>query len=138
MANNQRHIFTCKVCGRRCRTSYSRQVVCSWQAIDVATGEKRSTDDCRDAHQVAAVESWNRTAPKAGSRWAVFVRDDFTCVYCGNGPRHTDDVVVLTIDHRIPRSAGGATTMENMVTACKSCNTGKRNTLLKEDARATS
>lgn len=50
------------------------------------------------------------------TRREVFVRDKFTCQYCG--VVHGD----LTLDHVMPRSKGGAHTWENLVTACRSCN----------------
>lgn len=50
------------------------------------------------------------------TRREVFIRDNFTCQYCG---RQGSD---LTIDHIIPRSRGGVHTWENLVSACKSCN----------------
>jgi 5-methylcytosine-specific restriction endonuclease McrA len=50
------------------------------------------------------------------TRREVFIRDDYTCQYCGS---RTGD---LTIDHIIPRSRGGQHTWENLVSACKPCN----------------
>lgn len=54
-------------------------------------------------------------------RFAVFARDGFQCRYCG---RLGDDAV-LHADHFRAASKGGATTMENLVTACAICNLGK-------------
>lgn len=54
----------------------------------------------------------------AFTRFNVFLRDGFTCQYCGErGPAEN-----LTFDHVIPRSRGGRTTWENVVTACSPCN----------------
>lgn len=55
------------------------------------------------------------------TRMNVFLRDDFTCQYCGTR-KHTKD---LTFDHVIPRSQGGGTNWENIVSACVACNTRK-------------
>ena len=55
------------------------------------------------------------------SRRAVFVRDSFQCQYCGAGAEN--------VDHVIPRSRGGTHTWENVVAACKACNTRKENRL---------
>ena len=54
----------------------------------------------------------------AFTRFNVFLRDRFACQYCGQPfPTHE-----LTFDHVIPRSRGGWTTWENVVTACSCCN----------------
>jgi 5-methylcytosine-specific restriction endonuclease McrA len=58
-------------------------------------------------------------------RFAVLQRDGFRCQYCGGTPQ---DGYVLHVDHRIPRSKGGSTTMDNLVTACFLCNVGKSDT----------
>jgi 5-methylcytosine-specific restriction endonuclease McrA len=52
------------------------------------------------------------------SRRGVFARDRETCQYCGKQPGRA----YLTMDHVIPRSQGGQTTWENVVTACRDCN----------------
>ncbi|TAK20977.1 MAG: HNH endonuclease [Chloroflexota bacterium] len=58
-----------------------------------------------------------RPRPKARlCRKEVFVRDGFTCQYCGVRGRD------LTIDHVIPRHRGGRHTWENLVSACRACN----------------
>ncbi|MFN3336220.1 MAG: HNH endonuclease [Thermomicrobium sp.] len=49
-------------------------------------------------------------------RREVFLRDNYTCQYCGV---RTHD---LTIDHVVPRSRGGPHTWENVVSACRTCN----------------
>lgn len=59
------------------------------------------------------------------SRRAVFARDGNKCQYCGGRAE--------TVDHLIPRSRGGPHTWENVVAACKRCNTMKRDSL-PEDA----
>ena len=56
--------------------------------------------------------------PPAFTRFNLFLRDSFSCQYCSAG---TD----LTFDHVIPRSRGGRTTWENIVTACAPCNLTK-------------
>jgi len=56
----------------------------------------------------------------AFTRFNVFLRDRFECAYCGN----RED---LTFDHLVPRSKGGMTTWENVLTACAPCNLRKGN-----------
>ncbi len=55
------------------------------------------------------------------SRVNVFTRDKFTCQYCGISPHRSQ----LNLDHVIPRSLGGKTTWENVVTSCVECNRRK-------------
>ena len=65
--------------------------------------------------------------PPAFTRFNLFLRDAFACQYCGSG----DD---LTFDHLVPRSRGGRTTWENIVTACARCNLVKGGRTPKESA----
>ena len=58
----------------------------------------------------------------AFTRFNVFLRDRFSCQYCGS--KHD-----LTFDHLIPRSRGGQTRWDNVVTACSPCNLAKGNAL---------
>jgi 5-methylcytosine-specific restriction endonuclease McrA len=53
------------------------------------------------------------------TRRAVFARDQWTCQYCGH------ERGSLTVDHVIPRSKGGTSTWENIVTCCAPCNRRK-------------
>lgn len=60
--------------------------------------------------------SYKRVPPSKNN---IFIRDEYSCVYCGK--RNID----LTLDHVIPVSKGGKNTWDNLVTACKSCNSKK-------------
>ncbi len=54
----------------------------------------------------------------AFTRFNVFLRDRFRCQYCADTfPTHE-----LTFDHVVPRSRGGRTSWNNVVTACQTCN----------------
>ncbi|MCB2222952.1 MAG: HNH endonuclease [Actinobacteria bacterium] len=53
------------------------------------------------------------------NRRAVFARDESVCQYCGDRAEN--------LDHVVPRSRGGTHTWENVVAACRSCNTRKGN-----------
>jgi 5-methylcytosine-specific restriction endonuclease McrA len=55
------------------------------------------------------------------NRRNVFLRDENRCQYC-SGKFSTND---LSLDHVIPRSRGGKTTWENIVSACLRCNVRK-------------
>jgi 5-methylcytosine-specific restriction endonuclease McrA len=61
----------------------------------------------------------------AFTRFNVFLRDRFSCQYCGGGATASE----LTFDHLVPRSLGGRTTWENVVAACADCNMRKSNRL---------
>ncbi|MEM6348130.1 MAG: HNH endonuclease [Bacteroidota bacterium] len=52
------------------------------------------------------------------SRENIFRRDGYRCVYCGSK-------YDLTLDHLIPSSKGGRTSWDNLVTACRDCNSHK-------------
>ncbi len=52
------------------------------------------------------------------SRYNLYLRDLFQCQYCSD----VFDYEELTIDHVVPRSAGGKTNWLNCVTSCKACN----------------
>jgi len=56
------------------------------------------------------------------SRRAVFARDGYECQYCGAASH-------LTMDHVIPRSRGGGSSWDNVVTSCAPCNLRKGNRL---------
>jgi 5-methylcytosine-specific restriction endonuclease McrA len=61
----------------------------------------------------------------AFTRFNLFLRDGFSCVYCGS-PNE------LTFDHLIPRRLGGKTSWTNIVAACSSCNLKKGGRLAKD------
>lgn len=58
------------------------------------------------------------------NRRAVFARDNARCQYCA--------APAESIDHVVPRSRGGEHVWENVVAACRPCNTRKRDRLLTE------
>ena len=71
---------------------------------------------------VIALRDYIRPARQpAFTRFNVFLRDKLTCQYCGT-PFNAQE---LTFDHVVPRSQGGRTTWENVVTACSPCNLRK-------------
>jgi 5-methylcytosine-specific restriction endonuclease McrA len=67
-----------------------------------------------------------RTVQRKISRRALFARDGWRCVYCGAASGR------LTLDHVVPRSRGGDSTWDNVVTSCAPCNLRKGNRLLHE------
>ena len=67
-----------------------------------------------------------RTVQRKISRRALFARDGWRCAYCGTSSGR------LTLDHIIPRSRGGDSVWENVVTSCAPCNMRKGNRLPEE------
>lgn len=53
------------------------------------------------------------------SRHSVLARDNYTCQYCGCKGKD------LTIDHVLPKWAGGPHTWDNLVACCRRCNLKK-------------
>lgn len=63
-------------------------------------------------------------------RLALYIRDNFTCAYCGTSLKNSDPNLV-TLDHLVPRNikiahGGGGNESTNLVTACKSCNSSRQ------------
>lgn len=58
----------------------------------------------------------------------VIGRDGLQCYYCGD--ELSEDEV--TIDHKVPKDAGGSNYPENLCVCCDDCNNRKRNMPLSE------
>ena len=64
-----------------------------------------------------------------GSKWitrqrrlAIYMRDGMACCYCGAG---IEDGAMLTLDHVKPHCQGGNGNNENLITACRKCNSSR-------------
>ena len=60
------------------------------------------------------------------TRREVFLRDDYTCQYCGMRSRD------LTLDHVMPKHRGGGHSWDNLVSACRACNHRKGSKTVEE------
>jgi hypothetical protein len=80
-----------------------------WMTIPIAKGEQGFSDP-RGPRIAAPV-----------LRFKIFLRDSFTCQYCGRRAPS----VRLHVDHIVPWSSGGKTEPSNLRTACDICNLGK-------------
>ncbi|MBN2060605.1 MAG: HNH endonuclease [Deltaproteobacteria bacterium] len=60
-------------------------------------------------------------SPVKFSRQNIYARDRYKCQYCG-GKFSSEE---LTYDHILPKSRGGSTEWENIVTCCVDCNRKK-------------
>jgi 5-methylcytosine-specific restriction endonuclease McrA len=88
----------------------------------------RSEHVAMDAPSVLRLRRFVRVPYRAQApltRRAVFARDGWTCQYCGAPAEN--------LDHVVPKSRGGAHTWDNVVAACRRCNSKKENRLI-EDA----
>jgi 5-methylcytosine-specific restriction endonuclease McrA len=65
----------------------------------------------------------------AFTRFNLFLRDEFSCQYCGAKGD-------LTFDHVVPRARGGVTSWENVVAACSRCNLHKGSKSLRQSGLA--
>ena len=65
---------------------------------------------------------------RALSRKNILLRDRNTCQYCGTVLGSSE----LTLDHVMPRSRGGNSSWENLVTCCHPCNRRKGNQMPQE------
>lgn len=69
------------------------------------------------AHELAASK---RRYAERPDRAAILKRDEYRCRYCG------PTAAPLAVDHVMPFSRGGQNTHDNLVAACKSCNSRKK------------
>src|SRR5205814_743903 len=80
-------------------------------------GLRSSTDTYPWPHVIRLVAYVRvaRSVQKKISRRVLFARDGWRCAYCGqrNGR--------LTLDHVVPRSRGGNSAWDNVVTSCAPC-----------------
>ena len=70
----------------------------------------------------------SKITPK--NRTIAFMKTDFRCSYCGN--KFKDDLWDACLDHIIPESRGGSNKHDNLVPACRSCNSSKSTKTLDE------
>lgn len=62
-------------------------------------------------------------------RLAIYLRDRWTCLYCGRDLESADEREV-TLDHIIPKSAGGGNDPSNIYTCCLECNSKRGDAIL--------
>ena len=77
----------------------------------------------------------HNTRPGRSSKWitpvrrmAIYLRDGFTCAYCGTDLTGSAPSGV-TLDHLVPRCKGGTHDSANLVTACARCNFSRQDTV---------
>lgn len=131
---------------------YRPHAVVSWQrALSYLVSEK--------ARVVEEYEDWEVSSPSVTfkvpsvivlvkyvvfrqdvkfNRANIYARDNHQCQYCGKkaGSGHKLSFGDLTFDHVVPRSKGGETSWENIVTSCSTCNSKKANRTPREAGMA--
>ncbi|SEN79189.1 5-methylcytosine-specific restriction endonuclease McrA [Paracoccus alcaliphilus] len=81
----------------------------------------RSARSSFEVPSVVALKRYRKRKKAAFTRYHLFLRDEFTCQYCGNRFNAKE----LTFDHIIPRSKGGISSWRNIVACCKPDNLRK-------------
>lgn len=116
--------------------SWAPLSVWSWQQAFVAVMQERvvqlktyddilvhSSHDEFEVPAVVALKRYRKRKKVSFTRYHVFLRDEFTCQFCGQRFSAND----LTFDHVIPRSRSGSSRWDNIVAACSPCNLRKGN-----------
>lgn len=105
-------------------------LICRGVVEVVKYGEKKIHDNFYVPLVLRLIKAIRKFYGKAvrWSKYNLFIRDSFTCQYCGKKfPKEK-----LTVDHVIPQVLGGKTEWENCVTSCGPCNNKKDNKRLHE------
>ncbi len=95
--------------------------------VNYIYGNNIDEQDSNDTEQDSREELEHKTSRTINLRlrFRVLQKDNFKCCACGASPAK-DPSVELHIDHIIPWSKGGETTIDNLQTLCSKCNLGKR------------
>ena len=89
------------------------------QVVDHYDRTVRSANFEMQLPSVVALKDYiTQNRSPAFTRFNLFLRDGFQCVYCGSPDE-------LTFDHVIPRRLGGKTSWQNIAAACSKCNLKK-------------
>lgn len=102
-----------------------RAVVLLWKAkaemLENHRGQLRTVDRTFDAPSIIRLVYLVKRPflPRKLSKKEIFLRDRFTCQYCG---KKSQD---LTLDHVVPRRQHGPHSWDNVVAACTRCNLRK-------------
>lgn len=106
-----------------------------WRTDTDAEAEARSRSArvaaARSARQGGA-EQVERGHVSHGLRYRVLRKAGFRCAYCGVDASKRE----LVVDHIVPVSKGGPTTLQNLTAACQPCNSGKGAGSVTEETKA--
>jgi predicted nucleic acid-binding Zn ribbon protein len=118
----------CKLCDKAFIPNQSNQKYCSKECYNYhyKLAYREALNGNFDGEFVQKLKKFkNNTFLKL--RWEVFKRDGFKCQYCGRG---INEKIILQVEHIIPKSKGGETILNNLITSCFECNSGKGDDLL--------
>jgi hypothetical protein len=93
----------------------SEEELTTWLRGDEVTAERRKQKDGNS----------RKFKIRKTKRLAVYLRDSFTCAFCGIDMKGCDPRLI-TLDHIKPRTKGGTDDPKNLVTACLRCNCQKK------------
>lgn len=112
--------YACDICGSKasecgniCRDKKSDICLCSGCILDFYKQLMGLYESEQKRFQIKS-----KVSIPTKLRWDIWKRDNFTCQHCGSRK-------YLTIDHIIPECKGGKTTLSNLQTLCKKCNSKK-------------
>jgi len=83
-----------------------------------------------------SLQKKHRRSPRTANdrlHFLVMRRDGFSCRTCGASPAKSPGVD-LVLDHIVPWEKGGETTIDNLQTLCRRCNSGKSNLPMQDEA----
>ena len=102
----------------------------SWRncIIELVEYVKHRQGDAVTTPSTSPIKHTTGRTPSAKLKSLVFERDNATCQHCGANEEN-EPGVKLVIDHIIPYSKGGETTIDNLQILCRKCNIDKRNKL---------
>lgn len=98
-----------------------------WKYLEDITGHQWQYEDVKFWYSLLRHPSETREEISPELRYKVIERDNSICRKCGRRPPD----VQLEVDHIIPWSKGGPTTLDNLQTLCEECNIGKSNKYFK-------
>lgn len=132
------HLYCSGMCRRKAEPVYRNRleikkkcVICGNNFITSRKIQKYCSNECHlkanKARSLAKKNTITYNTAFLKMRFQVFERDKFRCRYCGRGAM---DDVVLVVDHIVPKAKNGENALNNYVTACRECNSGKSDILL--------
>lgn len=117
--------------------------ICSWKRalVLILKGKAQCAQSIQNIEDMINIDNvsiprvirlnYEVAVPQQGlsfSKENIYVRDNYTCQYCGEKFSYKD----LTLDHVYPKSRLGPDIWENIVTCCKECNQYKADKTPKE------